>query len=260
MGNNIFQRISVFNTVSDETLASRINTVYRIIPAVGKHVIAKQALAGGYQCIRIKESAHLWVVVSGLQIIQAGIFVIDIAAVAQGVGVHPCAVGHVLDIAPCVVGVDAVGFSACVHQPNHIALLIQNVEYHPVVIPHGTGLAVLVIVEGHNDVAIGFPEKFAVGIIVGMDDTVHHLGGAKTVGTVGIADIGGSIGSRCQLPPMLPGEGPPGAVIVAGGIADGIVGNGFAIVSRQQVTPACVAVGVGMPSGILGSQRSNRTA
>ena len=88
-----------------------------------------------------------------------------------------------------------------------------------------------------------------------METTSSVMRSAQTVSTVGIADIGGSVGSRCQLPPMLPGEGPPGAVIVAGGIADGIVGNGFAIVGRQQVTPACVAVGVGMPSGILGSQR-----
>ena len=45
---------------------------------------------------------------------------------------------------------------------------------------------------------------------------------------------------------MLPAKCPPGAVIVAGGVANAVVSNTLAIVGRQQVAPVLVAVGVGM--------------
>ena len=65
--------------LTEREVSGWIGIAHRIIPAIGKHVIAQQALSGTYQSVRVKESAHLWVVVSGLQIIQAGICVMELA-------------------------------------------------------------------------------------------------------------------------------------------------------------------------------------
>ena len=60
--------------------------INRIIPTIGEHVIAHEALAGGSKCVRIDESAHLRVIVSALQVVQAGFLVVDIAPVGEGIG------------------------------------------------------------------------------------------------------------------------------------------------------------------------------
>ena len=46
---------------------------YGIVAAVGKHVIAKQALASRRKCVGVEEAADLGVVIPGLQVIEAGI-------------------------------------------------------------------------------------------------------------------------------------------------------------------------------------------
>ena len=80
----------------------------RIITAIGKHVIAQQALSGGGKGIGIDESAEAGIVIAGLEVVQAGFGVPDIATVAQGIieadGVL-LAAGDGEDTAPCVVGV-----------------------------------------------------------------------------------------------------------------------------------------------------------
>lgn len=73
--------------------------------------------------------------------------------------------------------------------------------------------------------------------------------GSGTVGPTGPQAIcivskgpgGGTIGHRCQLTAMLPGVGPSA---VGKHIADGVAGNGLAIVARQLIAPTGVAVGV----------------
>ena len=62
----------------------RIN---RIIVTIGKHVIAQQPLTGGGEGVGVEEAAGFGVVVAVLQIIQAGLNVEDVAAVAQRVNV-----------------------------------------------------------------------------------------------------------------------------------------------------------------------------
>ena len=57
----------------------------RIVEAIGEHVIAQDALAGGDEGVCADEAAHLGVVVAGLEVIEAGFGVVDIATVAEGV-------------------------------------------------------------------------------------------------------------------------------------------------------------------------------
>ena len=50
-----------------------IATAYRIVAAVSEHVVAQQALAGGDEGIGVDKSADGGVVITALQIIEAGI-------------------------------------------------------------------------------------------------------------------------------------------------------------------------------------------
>ena len=61
-----------------------------------------------------------------------------------------------------------------------------------------------------------------------MNNSINGFRQSLTIGIVGEFNLGVSGFCPVQLLPRTPGEGPPGAVIVAGGIADGIVGNGLA--------------------------------
>ena len=72
--------------------------------------------------------------------------------------------------------------------------------------------------------------------------TVDCLAGADTVGVVLIAVGVAAVGDFPQLP-ALPGVG---GTVVAGHIADAVVGDGLAVVLGQQIIPAAVAVGVGL--------------
>ena len=76
-------------------------------------------------------------------------------------------------------------------------------------------------------------EKFRGG-------AVDCLAGADTVGVVLIAVGIAAAGDLPQLP-ALPAVG---GAVVAGHVADGVMTDRLAVVLRQQVAPAAVAVGV----------------
>ena len=64
----------------------------------------------------------------------------------------------------------------------------------------------------------------------------------QTVGIVGHAPCGGAIGHGCQFSAMLPGICP---CTVRKRIADGVIGNGLAVIACQQVAPVRITVGIG---------------
>ena len=70
-------------TVSQFT--RRIRVVNWIIQAIGKHIVAEDALASTGVGVGIDESAQFWIVISTLEIIEAGFSIVVVAAVAQGV-------------------------------------------------------------------------------------------------------------------------------------------------------------------------------
>ena len=81
---------------------------YRIIPTVRKHIVPNNALACGRIPIRIDKPTPARVIVPALQVLQPGFCIVDIPAVAQGVGraKRRChCTGGGQRIAPCVVGV-----------------------------------------------------------------------------------------------------------------------------------------------------------
>ena len=71
---------SVSGQASFGNHSSCIRAIGRIVVAVSKHVIAKDALAGGDEGDSVDKSADCGVVITGLQVIEPGIGVVLVAA------------------------------------------------------------------------------------------------------------------------------------------------------------------------------------
>ncbi len=52
--------------------SGRVYSIYGVIPAVRKHIVSEQALAGGNENIGVDEAAPFGVVITALEIIQPG--------------------------------------------------------------------------------------------------------------------------------------------------------------------------------------------
>ena len=117
--------------------------------------------------------------------------------------------------------------------------IVEVVEQHgPVGKAHA--LAGAVVEEPHNGILGLLRQNLAAVEEELRGGTVDCLAGADTVSVVLIAVGVAAVGDFPQLP-ALPGVG---GTVVAGHIADAVVGDGLAVVLGQQVRPAAVAIGV----------------
>ena len=125
---------------------------------------------------------------------------------------------------------------------DDIPLDIVEIIIQGVAVGEAHALAGAVVEEPHDRIPgllrqnlAAVEEKFRGG-------TVDCLAGADTVGVVLVAV---SIAAIDDLPQLPAHPGVAGAV-VAGHVANAVVGDGLAVVLGQQVRPAAVAVGVGL--------------
>ena len=68
--------------------ARSVRTISRIVVTIGKHIVAKQALSGGDEGIRVEESADFGIVISGLQVIEPGLSGVWAAKLGHGYMTH----------------------------------------------------------------------------------------------------------------------------------------------------------------------------
>ena len=54
-------------------------TASRIISTIGKHIVAQNALAGGSVGVGIDKSAQFGVVITGLEVVELGLSVLELA-------------------------------------------------------------------------------------------------------------------------------------------------------------------------------------
>ena len=124
-----------------------------------------------------------------------------------------------------------------------------------IAVDQGIGIAAVIIQEVQSYITVGFPEKLTTGIDVVVGNAVYCLAGTNTVAVVG---VGVALSICCgigQSPTFFPGEGPTGTVVVADGIAGTVIGNGLSVISRQEVRPLCIPIGVSVSGcAIAGSQ------
>jgi len=154
-------------------------------------------------------------------------------------------------VAVGIVFVPGGGIACGVNQSYDIALHIGDVIVDRAILLHGDGRTVGIVEEVENRRSIGFSEEFATGVIVGMGYSAYYLGSTNAVGRIIIGGSCGAVVGRLQSAAITPGEGPAGAVVVAGGITCIIVRDGLTIVSGKQIAPICVVIGVSVVSTTL---------
>ena len=232
-----------------------IFSTYRIIAAIGEHIVPKQPLACRSKCVRIEESTQVGGVVAGLQVIELSRLVVDIATVAEGVesadgsGVGS---GNRKDVAPGVVGVLRLDHTANGHDGSHITLEVGSVEIPGTVVNEEHGLAVA-IVEEVEDLVVYF-HRGKLAAVVGV--------------LVGIVPVGGFRPQAVSIVSILPGlrndgnfsgVGGHGIAVAVGndtavhiavsGFRQFKAGNGLGVVpGGRGIAPAFAAVGADLPA------------
>ena len=205
-----------------------------IIVAICKHIASLYAGIGGTIYIRINEPTNGGIIVSALEVVEPGFLVVDIPTVAQRVDIcQRAGCGDDLPVGVIVVACDNV--LAGVHNPHHVPLQVGDVVVRRAVVLHGVGCTIGIIEEVNGIGSPGHAHQPAAGIIIAVRDTIYRLAGSQVVCIVGKAQAVGSVGGRRQTPAILPRHCPPGAVAVAGGIANGIVGDGFSVIGGQNI-------------------------
>ena len=115
-------------------MAGRVFSIYRIVSAVGKHIIAGYALTCGDISIRTEEPFQFRAIVAAIEVVEAGGFVVEIAAVTEGILLQDGTIGDnaILIVnsqkrAPSVVAIETQDSSVGVCDARYIALEILEV-------------------------------------------------------------------------------------------------------------------------------------
>ena len=217
-----------------------------IIATIGKHIVPNKALAGGGEGIGVEEAAHLGVVISTLQVVEAGFLVIDISSISQRIdnaegGGHGAGAGELL--APGIVAITDHSVSGLVQNGYHIALDIGGIVVGCAVIDQGQGLAIRRVGEVEVRSVTDHAQKLTAVVEIAVAIGAVTAGYTQAVCIVGIVPGGGAVLFRHgnKLSAMLPAIGPD---TVVQGITNLVVGNIVAVIMGQQVAPGSIAVGV----------------
>ena len=194
--------------------------------------------------IHTNKPPELRVIIPAIQVIQPGFGIVVVPPVAEWILVAHGVAGGVGDgaVAPGVVAV--LGHNLPGSSPdngNNIPLdIVEVVEQHGTV-GEAHALAGAVVEESHDRIPGLLRQNLAAVEEEFRGGAVDRFAGADAVGVVFVAVSVAAIGDFPQLPAH---PGVAGAV-VAGHVANAVVGDGLAVVLGQQVRPAAVAVGVG---------------
>ena len=217
-----------------------INSVSWIVATIHKQIIITKII------IRINPPPNLRIVISALEVIESGFAVVDVAAVAEGVILaegrfHGAGDGK--GLAPGVIGIADHLIAGAVHKSDHVTLKVQDevIDFAVVADRHRPSFSVIGQIQNQ---ALIFDLRKLTALVIHI--IVFRGAGVpacpQTVSIVAEAPGGGAGGHGCQLPSLRPCIGP---CAVAEGIADGIVGDGGAIVGGQQITPDGTAIAIG---------------
>ena len=104
----------------------RVDAVHRVIVAVSEHIESGKAVTSAYITVRIDKSANFGVIITTLEIVEAGFGVVIVATVTQGVDLSHCTRGgNYLAVWVVVIGCDLNAI--CINQIHHVTLEIGNV-------------------------------------------------------------------------------------------------------------------------------------
>ena len=223
----------------------------RIVSAVGIHIEAEDTLAGADQAVCVDETAHLGVIVAGLEVIEPCLPVVVIAAVADRVDVGDVrrigdgiagSIGHRKRLAPGIIRVHRLRRAGGADKAHHVALAVVDVIVRRAVVEEAVE-SVRVVQELHHAAALLLADEAAARTVIFRLDAVDCLGRAQAAVIVGVHRRAAerTVDAR-KLAAFLPGHLHP--VVPNGRVADGVVGNCAAVVARQLILPVRVAVAV----------------
>lgn len=207
--------------------------------------MTEDALASGGVSIGAYESTRLGVIVTGQAIIELGFGIVIITAVAQGVDAcHGTRCGN--DLAVGVVFIGCYSHAVAVDQANHITLEVQNVVVIRTVVLQSERPSVGIVEEVQVIITVEFPHQLAIVVDIHGGFAAHSLCSTQAIFRVVEGNINTIIVGPVQSAKLAPSKVPAGAVVVAGGISGIVIGDFYAVVFGQQVTPFGVAVGIFM--------------
>ena len=252
--------------------------INRVVSTVREHIATQKAPCIRRSiCIRVDEPADGRVIIAALEIVEAGLGIIVIAAVAQGVEVGDAggigedfrtAVIH-RAVAPGVIVVGRSEFAVRVQQRNDVALRVENVVVErrgrAVVIDHGERLVAIVVDKLKCFAVPLLPHDLAGERGVVVRRAIDRFAGADTGHVVGVGHLLAVHRRGGELAALRPREGIILAVVIRDRVAGGrdAARLGLAFVenvlrratdchAREQVRPRGVRVAKGLYDRAVG--------
>ena len=190
----------------------------------------------------ITKSLPIRIIVPAPEIIQPRLLIVHVGSITErldGTESGSKGAGGGKDLSPCIVYIFYHFCAIAVNKANDIALQIYNVTIFSSIKLHN-GRAILGIVpEVQGVAALGHVDDVLAMQGVVSDGAAHSLADAQAIGVIGESGRGAGFGHLFQLAALFPGVG-PGAV--GERIADGIVGDGGAVVLDQLILPGGAAM------------------
>ena len=243
-----------------------INPHDRVILTICEHIGAEETVGvGGSEGVGVNEPADGRVIVAALEVVEAGLGVVVIAAVAQGVEVADRRVAAVVHraTAPGVIIVGRDHGARRIEDGRHVTLCIDKVivqlRLRPMLIDHRERLVAVVVDKLEGLIAPLLTHDLAGerGVIVRR--AVDRFAGANAGHVVGVLHGLAIHDGLCKLAPLRPREGIVLAVVVRDGVAGGreVARLGLAFVedvlrgaagrhAREQIRPRGVRVAKGL--------------
>ena len=240
--------------------------------------MAKHPLTSTEISVGVNEPADGRVIVAALEVVEAGLGVIVIAAVAQGVEVGDAggigedfrtAVIH-RAVAPCIIVVGCSDLAARIEDGGHIALRVEDVVIElrclAVLVDHGERLVAVVIDELEGVIVTpSLPHDLAGERGVGVGRIADLLVAADTGHVVGVGHLLAVHRRGGELAALRPREGIILAVVIRDRVAGGrevarlrlpliqdVLGRAADCHAREQVGPRGVRVAKGLYDRAVG--------
>ena len=167
--------------------------------------MSKESLPGGYVGIRVNEATSNGIIIAGLEVVQPGLGVIDIAAVTERILCSQGAcerAGAGKQSAPTVVRVFYYRVVVAVNEADDVVLPVADIVVIRTVVVHGDHIAVCIVAEQQRIRARHLRDQHRAVVAVLRRRAVDHLLGSQPVLIIGIGGRGRAV-RRARQPPSL---------------------------------------------------------
>ena len=194
-----------------------------------------------------------------MEVVQLSFVVVDIATVAEGIVItkrarHAAGCGQ--QASPGIIAVPDNLYATAIQDCNYVTLQICGIVIGGAIVNHRHGVSIGIIVKMQGVAANGHMGQLTagIGIVIGSCPRTggHNTAGTHTVGIVGKCAGYATFGHGGKPPTPCPAIVPR---TVREGIADGVVGDGSAVIRSQQIAPLRITIAI-VNRALSGAKRS----